>query len=329
MQLDSIDRKLLNLVQLEFPLTREPYAELGLRLGINDDDAIYRIARLKTEGIIRLIGPIFNVRRLGYQNTLVAMKISAERLNEARQIINMHQRVSHCYERDNDFNFWFTLAIPAGDDIESELHKLDTTIKPEATLNLPAITVFKIGAYFNIGEGDWTMPNVSTDDLSPFNEAPDLSPIDRGVINELQQDLAPTARPFDFMSTHMSMDINEFLSHCQSLLQRGIIRRYTASVNHNSIGFTANAMGCWKVPPAMVETTGKKMAKFKEISHCYERKVNPLWPYNLYTMMHADTKEACEAIAARVATETGFDTNALALLFTTREIKKTRVQYPV
>lgn len=329
MKLDTIDKKLLNIVQAEFPLTREPFSALGLQLGAGSDEVLHRIERLKAEGIVRLIGPVFNARRLGYQTTLVAMKVGADRLHEAAQIISAHPQVSHCYERDHDFNFWFTLAMPAGDDIECELQKLDTLIKAEATLNLPAVKVFKIGAYFNIGGGNLSLPNAGVDYISLWSKEPDLSSTDRAVINQIQQDLPLTARPFDLMSARLSMDVNEFLNRCQSLIQRGVMRRFSASISHNNLGFVANAIACWRVPAETVETAGRKIATFQEISHCYERRTSSLWPYSLYAMMHANTKEACKAIAGRVCSETRLDENGMVLLFSTKEVKKTRVRYLV
>ena len=328
-KLDTIDRKLLNIVQALFPLSSEPFLALGQQLGVSSEEIIHRIERLKAKGIIRLIGPVFNARSIGYQTTLVAMKLTAEQLNKAAQIISTHPGVSHCYERDNDFNFWFTLAMPVEDDIESELQRLDGLIKAEATLNLPAVKIFKIGAYFNVDRDNLSLPNTDADYTSLTIKEPDLSSTERAIINELQQDLPLTTRPFDIMSTRLSLDTNQFLSHCQSLLQRGVMRRFSASINHQGLGFKANALACWKVPLEMVKTTGKKMAAFQEISHCYERRTSPLWPYNLYAMMHTGTKEACESIADKVSSESGLDKNGFVLLFSTKEVKKTRVRYPV
>ena len=329
MKLDNTDRKLLNIVQAEFPLTTEPFSALGRRLGVSSDELVHRIKRLKAEGIVRLIGPVFDARRLGYHTTLVGMKVAGELLGKAAQIMSAHPRVSHCYERDHDFNFWFTLAMPTEENIESELHKLGNRIKANVTLNLPAVKVFKIGAYFNTGGGDSPAPNASVVDSSFLGKDVALSPTDRAVVNELQQDLPLTARPFDQMSARLPMGVDEFLSHCQALIQRGVMRRFSASISHNILGFVANAMGCWKVPADMVETAGRKMATVQEISHCYERKTSPLWPYNLYAMMHAHTKETCESIAGKASAETGLDENGFVLLFSTKEVKKTRVRYPV
>ena len=90
-----------------------------------------------------------------------------------------------------------------------------------------------------------------------------------------------------------------------------------------------NAMTCWAVPAEKIEATGQKLASLKQVSHCYERKTTPLWPYNLYAMMHAHTKEGCQSIADKLSSETGLDETGLVLLFSTKEVKKTRVRYPV
>ena len=328
-QLDSTDYRLLNLIQIEFPLTEKPHADLGLQLGLSSDEVLHRIERFKTAGIIRLIGPVLNAGKLGYQTTLVGTKIAREQMNNADRIIGMHQRVSHCYERDHELNFWFTLAIPANDDMNGELNELSSKMNAEVIFNLPAVNVFKIGAYFNIGGHDSPVPTGHVHNTSIFNKVTDLSPTDRAVVNELQQDLPLTAKPFDFMSTHLSMDVDKFLTHCQSLMQRGIMRRFSASINHNRVGFVANAMTCWRVPQKMVETAGRKMATFKEISHCYERQTSPLWSYNMYAMIHASSKEACKIIAEKVSSEADLDRSDFALLFSTREVKKTRVRYLV
>jgi len=302
---------------------------LGQQLGVSSDEVIQRIERLKAKGVIRLIGPVFSPGRIGYQTSLVAMKVAADKLDEAAEIINAHPGVSHCYERDHDFNFWFTLAIPVATDIETESRELGSRVRAEATLNLPAVRIFKIGAFFNVGGDRSPVPNASVDYTGLLSTDIDLSSTDRALVKELQQDIPLTARPFDFMSTRLSIDVDDFLNHCQALLQRGVMRRFSASISHQSLGFVANAMACWSVPPEMVETSGRKVAAFQEVSHCYERKTNPFWPYNLYAMMHATTKEACEAIARRASSETGLDENGAVLLFSTKEVKKTRMRYTV
>ena len=329
MELDNTDKDLLNIIQAELPLSREPFVTLELRLGIGSDEVIRRIERLKTGGVIRLMGPGFNPKRLGYRTTLVAMKLHVEQLDEAGRIISTHPMVSHCYERDHDFNFWFTLAMPEAEDMDTNVRKLGNKLKSEATLNLPAVKTFKIGAYFNLDGRAKSIPNMGTHHgrLSDINLA--LSNADRTIINELQQDLPLIEKPFDIISARLSMDADQFISHCQDLLRRGIMRRFSASISHNILGFAANAMACWRMPSNRVDAAGKRIAEFKEISHCYERQTNPLWRYNLFAMIHAETKETCRAITDKICADTGLDRNELTLLLSTKEIKKTRVQYKV
>ena len=134
--------------------------------------------------------------------------------------------------------------MPATEDMESEIHKFGNRVKAELILNLPAVKTFKIGAFFNLSGGSSSVP-----DMSAYNRPPDrdygLSSTERAVINELQQDLPLSEKPFDLISARLPMEVDRFLSLCHALLQRGIMRRFSASVSHDKLGFTANAMACW------------------------------------------------------------------------------------
>ena len=326
-ELDDIDRGLINLIQAEFPLVREPFSDLGIKLGISPGQVIHRIESLKTMGIVRQIGPVFDAGSLGYRSTLIAMRVPESRLDNAARVISEHPGVSHCYQRDNHFNLWFTLALPNRVEINSELRKLNGLIGADDILDLPALKVFKIGVYFDMqGNGEALM---DTDiDYSRLSHIDDqLSPADRALINELQQDLPLLERPFDPLSARLNMDMNEFLERFRSLKQRGLMRRFGASIMHNRIGFVANAMACWIVPPDIVDRVGRKLAAFREVSHCYERRTNSLWPYNLFAMIHGRTKGACQALVNRVSLETNCKDNVL--LFSVREFKKVRIRYQV
>ncbi len=325
MHLDDIDKKLLNAIQLDFPLVREPFSVLGTQLGIGADEVLHRIEKFKQEGIIRLIGPVMEARRLGYQTTLVAMKVAENHLDRAAQAIRQHQGISHGYERAHDFNLWFTLALPPGVRVETELKKLSAVIKPEAVLDLPALKLFKIGVFFDLVGDGRQMMNASTASSDIIDKEADLSPADKLVANELQQDMPLAQRPFDISAKRLGMDVDEFLAHCHSLKQRGIIRRFGASIKHNNVGFSANVMACWIASPEVVETAGKKAAALREVSHCYERKTSPLWSHNLFAMIHGHTRDDCRMSADKISKETGL--SEYLLLFSVKEIKKTRIKY--
>jgi DNA-binding Lrp family transcriptional regulator len=312
MKLNRLETGLLDLIQAGFPLSGEPYAELGRRLGISQDEVIEHIKKLEAAGIVREIGPVLDSRRLGYQTTLVAMKVSQDYLEKASQIINEHPGISHGYEREHHFNLWFTLSLPPQADLEAGIQRLATAIGAGAAFSLPVLKQFKIGTH--LGGGELPQPA-------------ELSATDRRVINELQNDLPLTPAPFGEMAARLNMDVAEFLARCQSLLQRGVMRRFGASVNHREVGLKANVMACWVVPSEMVDVAAQKLVNLGEVSHCYERKTNSLWRYNLFAMIHSHTREACQEIADRVSRESEFED--YVLLFSSREIKKKRVKYLV
>ncbi len=326
MNFDSIDKRLIDLVQTEFPLKPSPYSELGLKLDIDEDEVIQRIEQLKAKGIIRQISPVLDARRLGYRSTLVAMRVNKTELGKTEQLIRQHPGVSHGYERDHCFNVWFTLSLPPPADIETELKRLTDSIGAEAVFSLPAIKVFKIGAYFAMG-GDDKSADTRTQSDGVLPRKAELSRADRLIINELQQDLPLVPMPFTTMAERLGMDEEYFLAQCQSLKQRGIMRRFGASVNHRKAGFKANAMTCWVAPPDMVDAAGQRLASLREVSHCYERETNPLWQYNLFAMIHGHAREACQSIVSDVSQKIGL--MDYVLLFSTKEFKKTRVKYLV
>jgi DNA-binding Lrp family transcriptional regulator len=325
MQLDMSDRKLLNQIQTAFPLTGEPFAELARLLGTGADEVTGSIARLKEAGVIRLIGPVLDSGSLGYQTTLVAMRVKEANLERAEEVIAGHPGVSHGYEREHRFNVWFTLALPAASDIETELQKLTYATGADIALSLPAVKTFKIGAYFDMDVDGQTAPAAHREGL-PTRRV-ELSGADRLIINELQQDLALVPAPFSLMAERAGMDLEQFLAGCRSLQERGIMRRFSASINHRNAGFTANAMSCWAVSTDKLDMAGQKLASMKEVSHCYQRKTNRRWHYNLFAMIHGRRRERCREIAEKVSHQTGLSN--YALLYSTKEFKKTRVRYAV
>jgi len=327
MTLDDMDKRLLNLVQAEFPLAGEPFAALGLQLGMDAIEVIHRIENLKADGIVRYIGPLFDAGSLGYQSTLVAMRVAEHRLNGAAQVIVEHPGISHGYQREHRLNLWLTLALPSGRDMDREARRLSGFMSAEEVFNLPALKLFKLRAYFDATGGSMPAPNTAAARGVASDQSPDLMPMDRAVINELQQDLPLVARPFDSMSECLGVDTVEFLACCQALLRRGVMHRYSASVTHTSLGLAGNAMVCWTAPSDMVEAAGQRLAALSEVSHCYERRSDPLWSYNLYAMIHGRTREDCRETTREVSHRCGL--TDYVMLFSSREIKKTRVKYLV
>jgi siroheme synthase-like protein len=320
-KLDKIDKRLLNILQLEIPLKREPYAAIANSLGITEQETIDRVQRLKSSRMIRYISPIFNAGTLGYISTLVAASVPEDRVDEAVRIVNALPGVSHNYQRKHYYNLWFTLTLPENVDREAVLHKLNDEIGPEAIMDLPALRRFKARAFFDMkGRG-----HVPADTPAEEPEAVPLTVTDWAVIVELQHDLPFVSRPFDVMAKNAGFNTEEFLKQCRSLKERGVIKRYNAAMRQVKAGFAVNAMVCWSVPDDLVKKASRKMSAIDEVSHCYERVSYEYWPYNLYTMIHARTPRECRDIVRRIAE--GIGIGQYEVLSTVREFKKERVSY--
>ncbi len=152
-----------------------------------------------------------------------------------------------------------------------------------------------------------------------------LTDLEKQIIASIQQDIPVTEEPYLEIADHLGIDEKILLDTLQSLCDRGIIRRFGATLRHQKSGFSSNAMIAWKVEEDRVSEVGKKMASFKEVSHCYRRNPAKEWPYNLYTMVHARDEDSCRAIAEIISEKTSVQD--FSMLFSRSELKKTSMQY--
>jgi len=149
--------------------------------------------------------------------------------------------------------------------------------------------------------------------------------LEKKIIAAIQEDMAITERPYLEISEKLGISEDTLLETLQSLCERGIIRRYGATLRHQKTGFTANAMAAWQVAENRVEEVGNRLASFKQVSHCYRRNPTEGWPFNLYTMIHANDEESCRQTARNMSQEAGVEN--YSLLFSRKELKKTSMVY--
>lgn len=147
--MDEMDKRILNLIQEEFPLHERPYEELGKRLGIDEKEALDRVQNLKDRGIIRRIGVIFEPKKLDYTSTLCGVHVEEERLAEVVGAINSHAGVTHNYEREGELNVWFTIIADSSEEIDSFVADLERRFSVKIH-RFPKKRVFKIKTYFPV-----------------------------------------------------------------------------------------------------------------------------------------------------------------------------------
>jgi len=149
-KIDDTDRRILNRIQSDFPITKRPYAYIADGLGLSESEVIQRVRKLKAAGIIRRIGANFVPGRLGYVSTLCAAKVPPEKVEAFTAVVNRHSGVTHNYLRENSYNIWFTFIAPSRQEIRENLAQIAAETGITDILNLPATHVFKIKAQFDV-----------------------------------------------------------------------------------------------------------------------------------------------------------------------------------
>jgi DNA-binding Lrp family transcriptional regulator len=324
-RLDKIDKELLNGIQWSFPLNERPFIEIARMHKLSEQEVIGRIARLKDAGLIRQISAIFDTRRLGYKSALIAFSVEADKLDEVASQINRHPGVSHNYERNHEYNMWFTLAVPPNDSMKAVLDRMAGLNGVLKYRLLPTLKLFKIGVRLDMVNDDADKPE-PTDAVKAFNPSKALlTDQDKNLIRELQKDIQLVPEPFIKSAKNLGMSTADLLSKAKEFERTGIMRRFAAILRHREAGFSANGMVVWNVPEDKVEETGYKIASFPQVSHCYQRPVYADWPFSLFSMIHARTTEAAETFASEISSAVGI--KDYRILYSSREFKKERVKY--
>ena len=77
-----------------------------------------------------------------------------------------------------------------------------------------------------------------------------LTDLEKRVILALQRDLEVEPRPFKELADLLGLEEEVVLAAIRSLMEKGYIRRFGATLRHQKSGFEANALVAWKVPEA-------------------------------------------------------------------------------
>lgn len=152
-----------------------------------------------------------------------------------------------------------------------------------------------------------------------------IKPSEIEIIKTLQKGLPLVSRPFKEIGRQLDLSEEEVLEIIKSLQNRGLIRRFGATVKHQRLGYRANAMAAWKVPKDKVVDIGYLFASNDSVSHCYERETVEKWTHNLFTMIHGVSSEKCLNTLRKMSEESGIDD--YLVLFSTRELKKSSMRY--
>lgn len=320
LRLTKLQRQLCNELQKGLTICSRPFADLAKSVESDEEAVLQQIGQLKKNGIIRRIAALINHRALGKTSTLATAHVPQENLQEVAEAVSALEGVSHNYLRKHHYNLWFTLQGRSSEEVELTLSKLSGRLGIDFN-SLPVTHVFKLDVRFDSEDQSQLTENIVE---VPTSETVELSESEKRILSKLQEDLDLSAKPFDFLCNE-GFEAEEALQIIQGLIVKGAIRRIAAVVNHRKIGFVHNVMFAGEVPKNRVVEAGKKLASFRIVSHCYERKTFEGWPYNMFAMMHAVSMGDIQRVIGKFIEAENID--SYELLPTVEELKKKPIKH--
>jgi DNA-binding Lrp family transcriptional regulator len=315
--------EILSRIQKKFPLVARPFKVIADELDMSEDEVLEILQEQKKGNIIRQTSAIFDTKRLGYKSSLVAFRIPSQKISDAVKIINSHPGISHNYERNHDFNIWFTVAVSPTSKLglEKTVALLSEATGAEDYIILPTLKLFKINVKLNTTGKDEKKEEVKRVKHTDI----ELTPLHHAIIRYAQNDIEMVKEPFKNIVETLNIDYNTFFDALNELQEAGVMRRFASILNHRKAGFGANAMVVWDVDEKNGEAIGERAAAFSAVSHCYLRPKYENWQYNLFTMVHGKSTEETNAIIEEMALE--IDSKSHMPLYSSREFKKVRIEY--
>lgn len=315
--------EILSRIQKKFPLVARPFKVIADELNMSEDEVLEILQEQKKSNIIRQTSAIFDTKRLGYVSSLVAFRIPSDKISDAVKIINSHPGISHNYERNHDFNIWFTVAVSPTSELglEKTVEILAKATGAEDYIILPTLKLFKINVKLNTTGNDEKKEEVKRVKHTEI----EMTPLHHAVIRYAQNDIEMVKEPFKNIVEALNIDYDTFFNALNELQEAGVMRRFASILNHRKAGFSANAMVVWDVDEKNGEEIGEKAAAFSAVSHCYLRPKYANWSYNLFTMVHGKSTEETNAIIADMALE--IEAKSYMPLYSSREFKKVRIEY--
>jgi DNA-binding Lrp family transcriptional regulator len=314
--LDALNLRLLGDWQRNFPLVSNPFAEIGTALGCPEAEVLHRLTQLSAAGAVSRVGATIRPNTAG-ASTLAAIAAPVMRVDEVAELIGAEPGVNHSYLRENDWNIWFVATGPDRAHVDATLNRI------ERTTGLPVLDLRLVRPY-HIDLGFSLDGTRQEHGITRAADPAALRPGDRDVLQALTRGLAIQPQPFAALAEELRRTETDVLDRIRTLTQAGIVSRLGIILRHRAIGWRSNAMVVWQVPEHDVDRAGVSLAASPGVTLCYQRRTDPdRWPYNLYCMIHARSRDEALTTLGHAAAKAGITTQPRRVLFSVRCFKQT------
>ena len=150
--IDGLDALILNRIQGDFPISEDPYEDIGRALGVSGEEVLRRVRGFVKGGVVRKVGPFFDARKMRYLSTLCALAVPEEKLESVAALISSYPEVTHNYLRAGTPNLWFTLIAESKEAIQKIIGEIEEKSAQGPVRELPAKKMFKVKVDLKVGE---------------------------------------------------------------------------------------------------------------------------------------------------------------------------------
>lgn len=319
---DTVEFRLLNEFQRDFPLCPAPFAELASRLGVAEKVVLGGLEKLRREGKISRVGAVFAPKRIG-ASTLAAMAVPPEQLDAVAAAVNRFPEVNHNYEREHRYNLWFVVTAGSEGRLQATLGAIEKAAG-YPLLPLPLLEEFHIDLGFSLLGGK--TKNIAV--ARPVKPVEPMDEAERRLVSVLQEGLPLFMRPFSLIAERIGASESDVLGRIGRWLEEGAIKRFGVVVRHHELGFRANAMVVHDIADDQVSELGRLLAEEPAVTLCYRRpRVLPDWPYNLFCMIHGRERGEVEDIIAELRQRHGLLDATHEVLFSLTRYKQNGARY--
>ncbi|HZX31098.1 MAG TPA: Lrp/AsnC family transcriptional regulator [Rhodocyclaceae bacterium] len=318
----TLEFRLLNDFQRNFPLCPAPFAELAARLGVAERTVLGMLESLRREGKISRVGAVFSPKRFG-ASTLAAMAVPPEKLAAVAEAVNRFPEVNHNYEREHRYNLWFVVTAASPGRLQAALGAIEKAAG-YPLLALPLLEEFHIDLGFPL-DGKQAERRAAAQPLAPPEP---VGEAERRLVAVLQEGLPLFIRPFALIADRIGASEGEVMGRIRQWLEEGAIKRFGVVVRHRELGYSANAMVVHDIPDGLVGAIGRALAEEPAVTLCYRRpRVLPDWPYNLFCMIHGRERAEVLNTIARLRQRLELTSYAHETLFSRTRFKQTGARY--
>lgn len=319
--MDEFERQLLNRYQGGFPLCERPFDAVAETLGVDSETVIERIGAMLEDGLLSRFGPLYDAASMGGGLTLAALEVPESRYDAVAESVNAFAEVAHNYQREHRLNMWFVLATETPELLQQALERIEKSVGLPV-YDFPKLQTFYLGLWLHVDDHG----RVSTLPVpGPLKQGGMMvDALDRAIVQATQSGLPLTPAPYAEIAASCGCDSSTVIERLRRMLDCGVIRRIGVVPNHYRLGLRANGMSVWDINDKRLLELGSRIGRLDFVSHCYERpRRMPLWPYNLFAMVHGHDRAEVLDKVDEIAALLGKHAQRHDVLFSTRILKKT------